>query len=285
LPENADPIALLAAGDEVWVSDWNNDVVRRFTTNGERLPNLESAGLEAILVESRRERLTYTFLSYAGIALFAFVLLGLFVRAYAVGMNKGASQEAANDASAVAVEDTTSLHLKPDEKARQRMSRALWIIAVLSFLIVVPLIFIFGIFDHPEIMISLAAPVAGIFAIVVLIAWVNSANWGTAILVDGRTLTLRDHTGRQTSCSISEARFDNTAIATRDAVVMLGRPQAPIYDREDVEERLLPRLGDAQRINAVEMLWMQIQLRHPQGLVTVIAIVGILVYFAVTMAS
>ena len=31
LPLNADPIALLAVGDEVWVSDWNNDVVRRFT--------------------------------------------------------------------------------------------------------------------------------------------------------------------------------------------------------------------------------------------------------------
>lgn len=91
LPPDADPIALLAVGNEVWVSDWNNDVVRRFSTAGEPLPDLESAGLETILTEARQQRLTYTMLSYAGIALFAFVLFGLVVRAFALGMNKGPS--------------------------------------------------------------------------------------------------------------------------------------------------------------------------------------------------
>jgi len=95
LPSNADPIALLPLGTEVWVSDWNNDIVRRISTAGEPLPNLESAGLEAILTAARKERARYTMLSYAGIALFVVTLLLLMVRAFALAMNKGPSQQSA----------------------------------------------------------------------------------------------------------------------------------------------------------------------------------------------
>jgi hypothetical protein len=92
LPPGADPISLLAVGDEVWVSDWNNDVVRRFSTAGEQLPNLESAGLETILAEARQERRRYTILSYAGVFLLVFTLLALGVRQLARTMNQGPSR-------------------------------------------------------------------------------------------------------------------------------------------------------------------------------------------------
>lgn len=81
LPAGADPISILHAGDEVWVSDWNNDVVRRFSTAGEPFPDLESAGLETILTAARQERLTYTVLGYAGVSLLVVMLLGLLLRA------------------------------------------------------------------------------------------------------------------------------------------------------------------------------------------------------------
>ncbi len=81
LPAGVDPISILPAGDEVWVSDWNNDVVRRFSAAGESLPDLESAGLENILALAHQKRLTYTVLSYAGIALLVVMLLGLLLRA------------------------------------------------------------------------------------------------------------------------------------------------------------------------------------------------------------
>ena len=88
LPADADPISILPLSDEVWVSDWNNDRVRRVTTAGNVLPDLESAGLDAILTASRLERRKYEMISYSGIALIVFVLLGLMVRALAVSMNK-----------------------------------------------------------------------------------------------------------------------------------------------------------------------------------------------------
>ena len=89
LPADADPISILPVNDEAWVSDWNNDRVRRFTTSGDALPDLESAGLDAILTASRLERQKYELVSYSGIALIVLVLLGLMVRALAVSMNKG----------------------------------------------------------------------------------------------------------------------------------------------------------------------------------------------------
>ena len=103
--------------------------------------------------------------------------------------------------------------------------------------------------------------------------------------MDGNTLTLRDYTGRKSSCPLRDARYDKTAIATRDAVVILGRPQAQIYKREDVQERLIPRLGDAQHVGAIGMLKIQIALKHPQGLVSVFALIGVIIYAVVSLLA
>jgi hypothetical protein len=284
LPANADPIALLAVGEEVWVSDWNNDVVRRFSIGGEALPDLESAGLEEILTVARQERLRYTILSYAGAALVAVTLLGLMVRAFALAMNKGPGAVSAGSESIASTDDAAPLFLEPDKTLQKRMTMLLRGIMALTVLGAVPLVYIVMLVDKPDITLPLAGSVAGLVGIVLLIAWANRGNWGTSILVDGRTLTLRDYTGRKSSCAIREARFNDTAIATRDAIVILGNAKAQIYKRDDIQERLLPQLGDAQRLGPLGVLKLQIQLGHPQGLITVFAILGILVFGAVTLA-
>ena len=85
LPTDADPISILAVGESVWVSDWNNDAVRRFSTAGVALPDLESAGLKIILEASRQERLKFTILSFAGVAVVVLLFLVLIVRALVAG--------------------------------------------------------------------------------------------------------------------------------------------------------------------------------------------------------
>ena len=285
LPTDADPISILPVKDVVWVSDWNNDVVRRFTSAGEPLANLDSPGLEAILILSREERFRYTILSYVGFAAVAVMLLGLMVRAFAQSMNKTPVPRSAKADSVNPSVESAPLHLEPDEKTRKRMDRAVRIVGALSLLLVAPLIYLFQLLDKPDMFVQLIIPLAGMFAIVILIAWTNNASWGTAISLDGNTLTLRDHTGRLSSCPIRQVRYDDTAIATPDAVVILGRPKSRVYLLADIKERLLPRLGDAQKVGAIEMLKIQIELRHPQGIVTVLAIIGILVFATVEMIS
>ena len=285
MPATADPIALLAVGNEIWISDWNNDVVRRYTNAGEALPNLESPGLEKILTVAKQERLTYRILSYAGFALVAAMFLILIVRALAPAMNSGPGPGPVEEDAAIPADDASPLHLEPDEKLRKRMAVVVRLMLLLTLLLVVPLLWMLWTLDKPDAVLPLTGAVAGLVGIVFMIAWVNRANWGTSVTLDGQTLTLRDYTGRRSSCPIREARFHDTAIATRDAVVVLGRAQARIYKRDEVEERLLPRLGDARRVGHMGLLKILIQLRHPQGLITLFTIIGILVYGAVTLAS
>ncbi|MGI9237692.1 MAG: hypothetical protein ACR2QZ_09870 [Woeseiaceae bacterium] len=88
LPPDADPISLIAFGGKVLVSDWNNDKVHRLSATGAPLPEFESAGLNVIVAAAQESRRRYDIYKYGGVALFALVLGGLIVRAFAVGMNR-----------------------------------------------------------------------------------------------------------------------------------------------------------------------------------------------------
>lgn len=279
-PPKADPISLLLVKDEVWVSDWNNDRVRRFTTSGEALPDLESAGLGAILEASRLERSHYQTLGYGGVALFVFVILGLLVRAFAVGMTKQPAQAVAGDAAPELPGGDTLLFLQPDDKALRRMATAVRMAGLLAFIIVVCALVIVFAYGAPPVGIRLIFMSLLLLGIVFLIAWVNKANVGTSVTVDGNRVTLRDHTGRDSSCFIKDLRYDETAIATKDAVVFLGRPMAWVYAREALKEQLLPRIEAGQKVTPWQMMRIFMELRHPQGLVTVGAGVILAVYVA-----
>jgi hypothetical protein len=87
LPRGADPVSLIVLGNEVLVSDWNNDKVYRFSLAGEHLRDFESAGLDQIVAGAQEERRRFEAYKYLGIVLFAFVLGGLMVRALAVNMS------------------------------------------------------------------------------------------------------------------------------------------------------------------------------------------------------
>ena len=285
MPPDADPISILAVGDAVWVSDWNNDVVRRFSTKGEPLGNLESAGLESILATSRAERRKYHIFSYAGVAAVALMFVGLITQALVRGTNKAPVQRSAQADTVASGADTDPLHLEPDEKMQKRMTMVVRLLGILMVLAVASLAYIFRELDASYVVILSIGPMALLFAIVALVVWTNRANWGTSVSVDGNTVTLHDHAGRESSCPIRDVCYDDTAIATPDAVVILGRPKAQIYEQTNVKERLIPRLGDAQRVGPLGMLKIQIQLRHPQGIVVVLAIIGFLIYGVVKIAS
>ena len=276
LPNDADPISLLAVDDEVWVSDWNNDLVRRFSRDGRSLTPLESAGLEDILVRSRSERRQYEIYSYGGIALVVFVLAALLVRGFAVSMNKDSRQEA--DASADAPMSSDGLlYLEPDPKALRRMRFATMAFGTLLLMLVATVGMILLTYDIAEKGVYLIVPVAGLLLVFASIVWIQKANRGTAIRLEGDTLTLRDHLGRESSCSVHQVRYADSAIATRDAVVFLGRPMAWVYPRELVENELLPRLTNAEKINPLQMTRILIDLQHPQGVVTILSFVGAVV--------
>ncbi|MBT8066650.1 MAG: hypothetical protein KJO09_05375 [Gammaproteobacteria bacterium] len=87
LPRNADPIALVAFDDEVLVSDWNNDRVYRIASNGERLADFESAGLQGLVEDAQEARQRFEVYKYLGVLLFALMFGGVLVRGLAVSMS------------------------------------------------------------------------------------------------------------------------------------------------------------------------------------------------------
>jgi len=269
LPDGADPISLLALDDEVWVSDWYNDVVHRFSHDGKQLTDLDSAGLNEVLEWSRAERQRYKLYSYVGVALVVFVLLALLVRGFAVSMNKD-TKGARPTETGTDADSTKELFLEPDEKALRRMRSLATLFGALLLMLIGTVAYIIVAYDKPEFGVQLIIPVAGFLLIFAAVVWVNKANKGTAVRLAGDTLTLRDHTGRESSCSLHQVRYSDSAVATRDMVVFLGRPMAWLYPRKVIKSDLLPLLDAAQKVNPIAMMKILIELRHPQGLVTVL---------------
>jgi len=278
LPDDSDPIALLAFGDEVWISDWYNDKVRRFSKAGEPLADLDSAGLDDILAHARTERWKYEAISYSGIALILFVLGGLAVRGFAVSMSKDSVKSTRNDRSSKIQPSDSVLYLEPDDKMLGRMKLAVRIFVLLLVVLAGLIGYLILFYPKPEVGFAFVLPGIGLLSIVVLISWINRSNVGTTIRIDGNVVTLRDYSGRISSCPIHEVRYDDTAIATHDAMVFLGRPPASIYKRKDLKEKLFPRLAEAQKVSPLQMQKILIQQRHPQGVTAILALVGILIY-------
>jgi hypothetical protein len=278
LPDDADPIALLAFGDTVWISDWYNDKVRRFSKAGEALTDLESVGLQRILATAQYERTKFELISYSGIALILLILGGLAVRGFAVTMSTGSTNSQSGDRKTNTFTADAILILEPDSKVLGRMTLAVRVFVALSLVLGASVGYLIMFYPKPEIGYGLVLPGVGIFLIVILINWINRSNTGTAIRIDGSVVTLRDYSGRESNCSLRDICYDDTAIASPDAVVFFGRPPASIYSRKDLKEKLFPRLVEAKKVSPLQMQKILIQRRHPQGVTAVLAIVAVSIY-------
>lgn len=285
LPDNADPIALLAFGDEVWISDWYNDKVRRISKAGEPLADLESAGLDNILTLARSERQKFEMISYSGIALILLILGGLAVRGFAVGMSTDPAKSTRDDRSSVSRSPEPVLTLEPDNKMLGRMKNAVRLLVLMSFVLAAFIAYLILFYAKPEFGIALILPSMGMLSIAAVISWINRSNVGTAIHIDGNLVTLRDHSGRESTCPLQEVRYDDTTIATQDAMVFLGRTPASIYNRKDLDEKLFPRLAVAQKISPLQMQKILIKQRHPQGITIILGLAALLIYAVWTLTK
>ncbi|MCH9696237.1 MAG: hypothetical protein K0U72_17105 [Gammaproteobacteria bacterium] len=284
LPDGADPISLVAVGEEVWISDWYNDRVNRFSTSGKVLADLDSAGLEAVLEESRVQRRHYELLSYAGILLFSIVMVALLLQAFARSMASSSAEQLASSTQETSAA-ARPLMLQPDPKVLKKMQRMGRAAVVLLGIVALMLVYIILVHGKPGMAMKLLPAVAGMAAVVGLVFWLQRSNIGTSIKLEGNLLTLCDHTGRQSSCTLTDVRYNENAIATLDAVVFLGRPMAWIYDHDKLKEELFPRLSETQKISPIKMQQVLFEQRHPQGVVTVLALAGLGIYAGAVLSG
>jgi len=106
--------------------------------------------------------------------------------------------------------------------------------------------------------------------------WLTHRITHTAIGIQGDTITLRDHAGRESTCAATQITFDGTSIATPDMAVFLGQPMKPLYERQAIMIHLYPRLANARSVSFWQMQATLIRLRHPQGIATAAVILALI---------
>jgi hypothetical protein len=80
LPPNADPMAIVAFGDAVLITDWKNNLVYQVPTTGDAVRKFDSAGLQALVTESDTARARYRAYGYTGLGAFLLLFVLLLVR-------------------------------------------------------------------------------------------------------------------------------------------------------------------------------------------------------------
>jgi hypothetical protein len=264
LPGGADPIAILPFGSGALITDWNNDRVYRLDAAGRLTGDFTSTGLDELLRESRERRNFYKVVSWLGIALFALVLAGLLV--------KGLSQRAAGGRPQSSPQESGTIEppadwvwFRPDAalvgKVRRSARVALAAMAVLMAMFVVLAVAR----EQWFILAGLALPLAGLAAISWLMYWMVGAVLRTEIGLKGDQIALRNHRGRESRSALRHVVFSSSAIATRSQAVLLGQPHKSIYDRQQLDEQLLPHLAKATKISEWQMQLALIRLRHPSA--------------------
>jgi hypothetical protein len=133
------------------------------------------------------------------------------------------------------------------------------------------------------ILFGLALPLAGLAGITGLVYWMTRAMMNTAIGLRGKQITLRDHRGRESRSSLNHVVYSDAAIATRDQAVFLGQPRKSIYDRQQLEEQLIPHLGNARKISEWQMQKTLLRVRHPSAVLLVAVLLASLVLGGVVL--
>ncbi len=272
LPEGADPIELLPFNGEVLVSDWNNDRVHRVLVNGVRAGDFDSPGLEALVAESTERRWQYRVIGYFALVVLGLLIVGLLVRAI---LTESPPVEPAQPSETAADTPSGPVWLEPDKKVAGKLRLMAWAASAMVLGTIPLLVYIVLAIDSRLASFELVMIVLALMAIVLPILWASHCTTKSAIGIDGKLVTLRDHKGIETTVPVDRVSYTRTAIAGGGAAVFLGQAQMALYDRELLETQVFSRLGGAKSVSSWQMQKMLVGMRHPQGVATVAVLAGV----------
>ena len=277
LPGGSDPIAILPFGDGALISDWDNARVHYVSSAGEPLGDFTSSGLDPMLAETLELRRYYGALSWLGIALLVLILAALFIKA-AILPGEAKSRRDKEGAEPAITPPDKWVWFQPRPGAVRKLRLSVWMASAALAGLIFLLIVVTVTEDSCPVPLVFLPMVAGLAGVTLLVAWMSRANTRTAVGLRGDELILRDHRGRESRSPLRHVRYSETTIATRDMAVVLGRPQMPLYDKDEIQSGLLPFLERARKISEAQMQILLVQLRHPNGVMLVLAL---LVFVAV----
>ena len=263
--------------DGVLIADWWNGRIYRISPSGDRLGDFSSPGMAAVLADAAYERAAYQQAGYAGTVL----VLALFAGLLGWAVTRSRAEQARDAAVPTPSSTDPVVWLEPDDKAVRRIKRALAVffgaVALLTAAVVAIMV------QHDAFELKIVGMLVALASVFVVVAWFARVNASTSIGVAGDVVTLRDHAGRVETVAADQLMFEGTMVAGRRTAVFLGQPAMPLYDRQALMTHLYPCLASATSVSIWRMQALLIQMRHPQGVMAVVAIVGTMLAAAFLM--
>ncbi|MDH3350516.1 MAG: hypothetical protein OEM51_03135 [Gammaproteobacteria bacterium] len=276
LPANADPISILPFAGGALISDWDNDRIYRVTASGAVLDDFESPGLEAVLAESRTARTRYRALSWMGFVLLAAVFIALITKAILSPASEPQVDEQ-NPEQALDLRSDELIWFEPDPGIVRKVHLNNRLAGGALVGLVAILTYIATAYGDPVVTGRILPLASALVLIYALIYWMARASVGTAIGFQNDDIILRNHKGIESRHPIKKVIYDKSIIATPDMAVVLGQHPMPLYEPKIVTQQLLPRLASARPVSRTTMQRMLIRLRHPQGVMLVVLLAGLVI--------
>ena len=279
LDVHADPLTVTHVADRLIVADERNLRYRQLAASDlTPLADFSSPAIAAHLSRSLDHKNFYENLAWAILLLGGVGFLALLV--VAVRAELGHRQTHAHDTAELSGDASLSMPPGQSEywiplsrQLRVAQTSMRWLLPALGLM---ALLVLYPYLEKPE------ALVAGLpFALMLLMLYLS---WRVVALasrmgvgIRGEQILLRDHRGQVHQGTGAEVRVSNSALCVGTAIVMIKS-----LDQKEFERWVKPRLAQAQRLNEVQMLARQWQVRHPV-LMEMLKLIGIMAVAVVAL--
>ncbi len=264
LPENSDVIALAVWNNQLLATDWEQRVMS-FSGTGERLEDFTSLELTASLENNIAEREHWSLIEkgFALVAVFSFIAGFVVAVRQAVNLEPGQTVPVPEDTAAGFV------WLKPKTKGL----RIFAVICVLATVAILPMLVV------PDLSVDLRFICGGVIGFMLCSVWLLWVASRARIGVCGDIVVLEDHHGERAAARGDMLMCNERVVVAGDKLILLGNAHKGLFDAQELRTHLWPALKDARNLSEGEQMMKMIQARHPVGIFTLVALLGILLWF------
>ena len=264
LQKNADPVGMIYYQDTVWITDWSNRVIYRFSPSGKQLANFSNEQVDAVFAKASQQVESFKAISrYALIAFVAVIVLGV-IAAWVLEKQQTLDVIFARRSNLPAIEKTAvplpnppgegvywiESHLKKHVNSAKYGGFTLAVLIVFAycepFLFNKNVDFVGGIYLLASVLVALG--------LIALLCWLLITVARTKIGVSGELLLIDDGRGNVGIGKGSAVKYGETILWVDGVAVLLGRPVKPLFPRSELDQWVIPRMQLGQAVGQWEAL-------------------------------